>query len=122
MASEITISMSWTKILTLAGSIVGSVVTAAVVSVWAIGSFWLGSMDHNISQLQDQFALVMKQNGDLQGALGGARADLIKDISETRVIVASLDGKLDTLNYKMSDMIEGIKVMRADIGALREKK
>jgi hypothetical protein len=73
-----------------------------------------------IGQLHDQFAQVMQQDVVLQGAFGGARADLAKDISETRLIVANFSGKLDTIDYKIADVVEGMKDMRADIGALRD--
>jgi hypothetical protein len=116
MASGVTINMSWPKILTLAGAMVVS----AGGAVWGIGTFWLESMDRNVGQLHDQFAQVMQQNGALQSAFGGTRADLIKDIADTRVTVQSFNGKLDVLATQIGYVAGDMKDMRAEIAGLRD--
>jgi len=100
--------MTWPKVAAICATAIGS----AGLAVIGIGHFWLDSMDRNIGQLHDEFAQVMQQNGALQGALGGTRSDLIKDISETREIVAANSAKLDDVKSQLGDLQTQVNEVR----------
>jgi hypothetical protein len=70
-------------------------------------------MDRNIAQLQGEFSTAMKENVALQAAFGGTRADLIKDISETREIVAANSAKLDDIKSDIGGLQSQIAAMRS---------
>lgn len=98
MNGEVTITMSWSKVLAVCATLLLSAASA----VAGIGELWLSSMQTDIREVRADFSAAMGSNNALRDVVNGQSASLIQKINETRIIVAQNSTKLDNLEDAVS--------------------
>lgn len=122
MATEVVIKMTW-------GKFVGAFVSAAAIffgGVWIVGSVWLNDIKADVREIRSDIKEAHAENTTLRDILTGTGRDLAQKISETREIVASdkarldsMDGHLNLVAGRVSDMQSEFKVLRGDVDQIK---